>query len=348
MKKLLFASTALIATASVAAAEVKFSGYGRFGIGYQEDRSGSVANINTGTTTTASGAVNTGVVTSTGTAVVDTDDAILVSRFRLNIDANVETDGGVEFQGRVRLQADENSGNGEANSAGLNGARFSVIYGGLRVDAGNVSGSFDNLGDYFGTEPGLEEFLGQYSGVDYSFLEYTSTGSGANAVFFQYAVNDLAVFASYDQGTVALNGVAKDVDRWDLGASYTFNDIITASLVYGQTDLADGSDESLTVFTLGAELGDFYGTLFVADDDVTNDNEDGTAYGVSVSYDVGAATTLQFVYGDGSADDDTRNIGVGAIYDLGGGATLRGAVGEIKDGDADGKIRADFGAQFNF
>ncbi|SLN45068.1 porin [Ruegeria meonggei] len=336
MKKLLFASTALIATASVAAAEVKFSGYGRFGIGYQEDRT----NV-TQTTTTASGATNQ--------FSADSDNTILVSRFRLNIDANVETDGGVEFQGRVRLQADEDSDTGEQNEAGLNGARFSVIYGGLRVDAGNVSGSFDNLDDYFGTEPGLEEFLGQYSGINYSFLEYSSTGSGANAVFFRYTVGDFAFSASYDQDTRFLGGgLTDDRDRWDVSATYAFNNI-NVSLAYGETDEGAGVDkESLTVLTIGAELGDFYGTVLVADDDVVNSNEDGTAYGFSVAYDLGAATTLQLVYGDGSADNDTRNIGVGAIYDLGGGATLRGAVGEIKDGDDDGKIRADFGAQFNF
>lgn len=335
MKNVLIASTALIATASVAAAEVKFSGYGRFGLGYEEDRSATT------TTTTASGAVNSNNAS--------TDDTILVSRFRLNIDASAETDGGVEFQGRVRLQADDDSSTGEQNEAGLNGARFSVIYGGLRVDAGNVSGSFDNLDDYFGTEPGLEEFLGQYSGVNYSFLEYSSTGTGANAVFFRYTVGDLAFSASYDQDTKFLGaGITDDRDRWDVSASYTFNNF-TASLAYGETDEGAGVDkESLTVLTLGAELGDFYGTLFVADDDVNNDAEDGTAYGFSVAYDLGAATTLQLVYGDGSADDDTRNIGVGAIYDLGGGVSLRGAVGEIKDGDDDGKIRADFGAQFNF
>ncbi len=347
MKKVLFASTALLATASVAAAEIRFSGYGRFGLGYEEDRTGTVANF----TTTASGDIvrgANGVADPDAVATeVDTDSTILVSRFRLNIDANVETDSGVEFQGRVRLQADDDAGNGEQNEAGLNGARFSVIYSGLRVDAGNVSGSFDNLGDYFGTEPGLEQFLGQYSGVNYSFLEYSSTGSGANGVFFQYAVGDLSFGASYDQRTLALAGQPQDADRWDIFASYVFNNI-TASLAYGQTDLVDGEDQSLTVFTLGAELGDFYGTLFVADDDVIDDAENGTAYGFSVAYDLGAATTLQLVYGDGSADDDTRNIGVGAIYDLGGGASLRGAVGEIKDGDDDGRIRADFGAQFNF
>ncbi|MBO9412071.1 MULTISPECIES: porin [unclassified Ruegeria] len=335
MKKLLIASTALIATASVAAAEVKFSGYGRFGIGYEEDRSAQT------TTTTAGGAVNVNNPS--------TDNTILVSRFRLNIDANVETDSGVEFQGRVRLQADDDSSTGEQNEAGLNGARFSVIYGGLRVDAGNVSGSFDNLDDYFGNEPGLEEFLGQYVGVNYSFLEYSSTGSGANAVFFRYTVGDFAFSASYDQDTQFLGaGQTDDRDRWDVSGSYTFNNI-TASLAYGETDEGAGVEkESLAVLTIGAELGDFYGTLFLADDDVADDAENGTAYGLSAAYNVGAATTLQFVYGDGNADDDTRNIGVGAIYDLGNGATLRGAVGEIKDGDEDGRIRADFGAQFNF
>ncbi|WP_209504981.1 MULTISPECIES: porin [unclassified Ruegeria] len=339
MKKVLFASTALIATAGVAAAEVNFSGYGRFGIGYVEDRSGTVTNF-----------VTTGTTTTTGTAVVQTDDAILVSRFRLNIDGIAETDGGVRFEGRVRLQADENSGNGEANSAGLNGARFSVIYGGLRVDAGNVAGAFDNLANYYGNEVGLELFAGQYSGVNYSFLGYSSTGSGSNAVFFQYSVGDFSFGASYDQATVALNGAPVDADRWDISATYTFNNI-TAALAYGQTDLPGnvGSDPSLTVLTLGGEWGDFSGTLFVADDATQVALTDGTAWGLSAAYNLGAATTLLFTYGDGNADLDTQQVAIGAIYDLGGGASLRGGIG-VNDCDicADSTIVADFGAQFNF
>ncbi|UAB88431.1 porin [Ruegeria sp. SCSIO 43209] len=335
MKKVLFATTALIATASVAAAEVKFSGYGRFGLGYLEDRTGTVDAIGGGE--------------ATG---VETDETILVSRFRLNIDGIVETDGGVRFEGRVRLQADEDAGNGEANSAGLNGARFSVIFGGLRVDAGNVAGSFDNLANYYGNEPGLESFIGQYSGVDYDFLAYSSTGSGANAVFFQYAVGDFAFGASYDQRTFADEAVAgadtDDADRWDISATYTFGNV-TAALAYGQTSgLGDADKQSLTVLTLGAEFGDFSGTLFVADDDVANDDRNGTAYGLSAAYNLGAATTLTFAYGDGSADDDLQQYGIGAIYDLGGGASLRGGIGNQKRGDGDSQLRADFGAQFNF
>ncbi len=346
MKKVLFASTALIATAGVAAAEINFSGYGRFGIGYLEDRTGSVTNF----VTTTGGGITTGTGTA-ATATVDTDDAILVSRFRLNIDGSAETDGGVQFSARVRLQADENSATGEANNARLNGARFSVIFGGLRVDAGNVAGSFDNLANYYGNEVGLELFAGQYSGVDYSFLSYVSGDNpGANAVFFQYAVGDFAFGASYDQQTAALNGAAVDADRWDVSATYTFNNI-TAAVAYGQTDLGDFGleDPSLAVLTLGAEFGDFSGTLFLADDNTEIDATDGTAWGLSAAYNLGAATTLLFTYGDGNADADTQEVAVGAIYDLGGGASLRGGIG-VNDCDicSDSRIQADFGAQFNF
>jgi outer membrane protein OmpU len=357
MKKVLFATTALVATAGVAAAEVNFSGYGRFGLGYYEDRSETQTFTGPG----ADGVNGTADdVRSTGT--VDTDNTILVSRFRLNIDAIAETDGGVRFEGRIRLQADDD-GQGEADQAQLNGARYSVIFGGLRVDAGNIAGSFDNLANYYGYEVGLETFLGQYSGVDYSFASYSSTGAGVNGVFFQYAVGDFAFGASYDQaatttvtsaaGTAppadaaAATITSTDADRWDISATYTFNNI-TAALAYGQTDGGSGSDPSLTVLTLGGEFGDFAGTIFVADDSTEVDATDGTAYGLSLAYNVGAATTIQFVYGDGNADGDTRNLGIGAHYDLGGGVSLRGGIGEIKEGDADGRIRADFGAQFNF
>ncbi len=359
MKKVLFASTALIATAGVAAAEsgVNFSGYGRFGVGYLEDRSFSTTTVIEGTFTTAGGAV---VTDPTVTAAVEGTDTILVSRFRLNIDGFTETDGGVRFEGRVRLQADENSATGEANNAQLNGARFSVIYGGLRVDAGNVAGSFDNLANYYGNEVGLELFAGQYSGVDYSFLSYVSgSNPGANAVFFQYAVGDFAFGASYDQQdpvtrTITANGAdvpiftaeTDSADRWDVSATYTFNNI-TAALAYGQTD-ADGDKPSLTVLTLGGEWGDFGGTLFVADDNTEVDATDGTAWGLSASYNVGAATTLLFAYGDGSADADTQQIAIGAIYDLGGGASLRGGIGQNDCSVCDSRIQADFGAQFNF
>lgn len=312
MKKLLFATTALIATASVAAAEVKFGGYGRFGIGYKENRS----------------------------ADPEVSDTILVSRFRFNIDGVAETDGGAKFEARVRLQADEDSDTGDADVAGLNGARFSTSYGGLRVDAGNISGAFDNLNNYYGNEPGLESFIGQYSGVNYSFVSYSSGDAGANAVFFKYAIENFSFGASYDQDSAADSATG---DRWDLSATYAL-DNITAAVAHGQNDMG----ESLTVLTLGGEWGDFSGTLFVADDDVSEKTKEGTAYGLSAAFNVGTATTLTFAYGDGSGDSDKQQLGAGLIYDLGGGASLRGGIGQSKVGDENGIMQADFGAQFNF
>ena len=314
MKKILFASTALVATAGVAAADVSFGGYGRFGIGYVEDRT-----------------------------VGGTSDTVIVSRFRLNIDGSAETDAGVKLSARVRLQADEDAASGEANAAGLNGARFSVEYGGLRVDVGNVAGAIDNLPNYYGNEPGLENFVGQYSGVDYGFLGYSSGGAGSNGVYARYAVGDFAVAASYDQ---APNG--GDGDRFDIHAAYTFGNI-TAALAYGETDNGAAEDDDIVVLSLGGSWGAFSGTLLVGDETIGgNVAASDTFYGVSAAYDVSSATTLTFAYGDGSGDADTRNVGLGVIHDLGGGVSLRGGIGETKAGNADGQMRADFGAQFSF
>ena len=132
--------------------------------------------------------------------------------------------------------------------------------------------------------------------------------------------------------------------------TYTFGNI-TAAVAHGQTDAATGDDPSLTVLTLGGEFGDLSATLFVADDNTEvktiGTATDGTAYGLSAAYKVGA-TTLMFAYGDGNADGDTQWIAVGAHYDLGGGASLRGGIGRNDQDSREDKMQADFGVQFNF
>ena len=309
MEKLLFATTALIATASMASAEVKLSGLGRFGVGYLEDRDPDNA---------------------------EQSDAILVSRFRLNIDGKTETDSGVELSARLRAEANETA-TGEAGVAKLNGARFSVIYGGLRLDVGNVDGAIAGLDNRPGNEPGLEFFLGQSSGKNYSHHGYQSTNPGGHGIFFEYEVGGLKFGASYDQNDNVVD------DRWDVAVIYAFNNI-TAGLAHGQNDL----DESFTLLTIGADLGNFSGTLFVADDDVTKKAQNGIAYGFSAKFAISEATDLLFAYGDGSADGDKQQVGVGAVHDLGGGASLKGGIGQSKTGDADGQLQADFGVNFDF
>ncbi len=84
MKKFLIATTALALTAGAAAADVKISGYGRTGIIYYE---------------------NTDAQDAAGL-----NEAQVVSRLRMNLDATTSSDQGVDFGARFRLQWDQNNG----------------------------------------------------------------------------------------------------------------------------------------------------------------------------------------------------------------------------------------------
>lgn len=314
MKKILFASTALIATASVAAADVSFGGYGRFGLLYVED------------------------------APTETR---LESRFRLNIDANAETDGGVGFSARIRMQADDNA-DGSAGTAGLNGARFTTQYEGFRVDVGNIAGVIDNLPGYYGFEPGLTAVNGQYSAVDFGFDGYSSTGAGENGVFAQYAVNNLAFSASYSQDL--------DVaDTENFGVSFAYSgDTWTLALGYEQAkddDLATDNKSDMFVATGQATFGAFSGVLFLgtesSDADPNKDTHD-TFWGLSANYEVGAATDIIFAYGDGAATNDVQSFGLGLLHDLGGGVTIRTGIASEKAGSGDSTTKADLGVRFDF
>ena len=76
MKKALIASTALVLSAGVAAADVTISGYGRTAVVYQENNG-------------------------------DENDAQISSRVRLNVHDTTSTDQGVDFGARLRLQWDQ-------------------------------------------------------------------------------------------------------------------------------------------------------------------------------------------------------------------------------------------------
>ncbi len=295
MKKILFATTALIATASVAAAEVKFGGYGRFGVFYDDGNTAQETRIE--------------------------------SRFRLNIDGVVESDAGVTFSARVRMQADDNS-DGTAGTAGLNGARFSAEAGGLRVDVGNIAGAIDNLPNYYGNEPGLTAFVGQYSGIDFGFDGYSSTGAGQNGVYARYETGPFAVAASYSDDTT-------DDEEWAIHFAYT-GDTYEVAIGYADSD----TDDTLLVLTGSVDIGPANITAIIADEEVGG--VDNMAYGLSASFEVGAATDIIASVGLGD-DNDYEAYGIGFVHDLGGGASIRGGVGSDDD-----DTEADLGVRFNF
>lgn len=316
MKKILFATTALIATAGVAAADVSFGGYGRFGAQFV-DPAGPAAS-----TTTS------------------------VSRFRLQVDASTEADNGLSFSARVRFQAD----NGGAMAT--NAPVFNVAAGGLKVSVGNIVGAIDAMPGMYplGTKSaglGLQG-LGwdaiivntNTHGRTFNFDNYSSTGTGTapNGVAVSYSAGDFGVMASYSS-----NGAgAALVERTAVNASYNFSGW-TVALGYQDSN---NNAEDMTIATVAGNVG-IADLGFQVAQVGSGAATSVLKYQVTAGFEVGAATR---VYGYVNSEDNNvgEGYGLGVSHDLGGGASIEGGVASIAQGAAGSDTRADLGLHFSF
>jgi outer membrane protein OmpU len=331
MKKVLFATTALVATAGVAAADVTFGGYGRFGVYYDE---GATENETT-----------------------------ITSRFRLQIDATAESDNGVTFGARARIQqdndgaattnavdADAASASGSYNATreetGINGVRFFARTGGFEVGVGNIYGAIDSMPGMYPVELGLTGLSYDYiiNGAGAYSATYSSDGNGAagrNGVEVLYSMGDLSAHLSYselDASTIAGAAVASNDDlegeRIEGYLAYTFSGW-TVALGLQDSDKANDTEVALTV---GGNVGVADLTFGYADNGTGGD-----AFAITAAFDIGAATRLTAVVLDQESYSDTV-YGVGVTHDLGGGTSLRGGI----QNDNLGNTVADLGVRFNF
>ena len=88
MKKVLFATTALVATAGVAAAEVSVGGFGYFGVAHDSAAA---------------------------------DETFVTHATRLTFSASVETDSGVTFGASSRITISDNNDNGQLGDGTTDG-----------------------------------------------------------------------------------------------------------------------------------------------------------------------------------------------------------------------------------
>jgi outer membrane protein OmpU len=225
MKKILLASTALALSAGVAAAEVRLSGYARFGIDYDSTR----PNI-----------------------VVD-DRWRTHNRFRLQVDVSTQTDTGLTFGARVRFQNTDGSG------AGMNQGRFFATYEGLTVAFGNILGVIESMPNlYMAGVPSAGVGLtgnGFHSlaantvsnGGAFAWTAYNSGGSLA-----PYGnVNANGVEAIYTFGDFTVHGHVVE-DRSVTAAVIDEDDvIITPAFRSGSGSWALGARGTVADFTLG-------------------------------------------------------------------------------------------------
>ena len=307
MKKILLSTALLSATAGMAAAEVTFSGYGRFGLVYQE---------------------NSG----------NDRDTMVALRMRLNINAKTETDSGVTFGGRIRMQY---SAGDSVGGARLNAAILYATYEGVRVEVGNANDAYDSVALAYNSEIGFQDF-GDGDPI-FNFEAYSSGPYGSTpdrmGVFGSYSVGDLNVRASYitpDQTSSSEDG------QTSISADYKFGSFTVAGAYMTNA----GFDSDVSNLFLGAEyaISDVanVGILYfdVNDDFLANDPSKVTIYG---NYKFDAITVKGFIAsGENLGTEDTA-YGIGVDYDLG-GARLAGG---IQNG-FDGNTTAEVGVRFDF
>lgn len=339
MKKVLFATTALVLTAGTAMADYKISGSGRVGLTYLENRSPSV-------TTPASTVFvlnpATGIISPVTTPASTTakgNDTQVDMRLRFNIDASKETDAGVTFGGRIRMQYTQGDG-----VAGLSAAYVYAEASGFHVEVGNSNTAFDSVALMYNSEIG---YIGNSQGDPQgSYFSFSSGGIAKNRVgiFAAYSVGDLNARLSYvtpdqtgvkkvdeeisvsfdykvGQFTVALaaaqngNGV-KNNDLLFLGAEYALNDSTNVGITFNDNG------------KVGTSTVDVGNTV--------------TLYGnTKLASGIGLRGYISKI--DSKLVKDDVAAGIGADYDLG-GATLAGGI----EKRFSGQTYADVGVSFSF
>jgi outer membrane protein OmpU len=307
MKNLLIATTALVATAGVAVADVKLSGYARFGAMYDDGVAAGQDEINT------------------------------ASRLRLQFDMTTETDGGLTLGARLRMQAEErrSTASGVPPLSGgqgvFNAARFFASAGGLTIGMGNILGvieSAPNLylptksagvgleGNYFAhlaTNFGTEAAAGLSGGrAQFGWTAYSSAGNGATD----------GVEVIYSMNGIGLHAHSTD-DSWALGANYKFADY-TVAVAYEEFD---GGDNILFA-SVGGKFGAFDAALSYGAGDLTTSGVAWEAEKLALRAGYTANDAL-YVYGYVATEDNNvagvdvdESYGLGVSYALGGGASV--------------------------
>jgi outer membrane protein OmpU len=355
MKNLLLASTALVAFAGAAAAEVTVSGQGRFGV--------------TASNGTDSYFINT---SGSGPALISNEDGAEVafsSRLRVIFGMTFESDSGLTFGGQTRADNAVGANNGTAGSVFVSGDFGKLQVGDVdsaaKAAVGNISGiGYTGVGDYNetfyllggGGDPLANDQFSAYA--DPAALYSYSAGG---ATFYLGIGNPAGISATIEAGTLLPSGTTTTTDltleasqQYSLGVEWA-NDQFSVAAGYESSkfeNIQAGTSETLGAFFLGGSATFGGATIKAMYGDITD--RDSSQYGMSIDYTFDAWTATAYFrtadYGDnvipGTASTDRTAYGFGAAYDLGGGVTVAGGVADPDLPDV--YYQADLGVTFNF
>ncbi len=332
MKKVLFATSALVLSAGFASAEVALSGDGRMGIIY------------------------------------DGDDAQFSSRARVRFNLSGESDAGLSFGASFRVDQENYNGNEFRSAArGTAGAIWiSGTYGKLSM-GDTVSATERAIGDLY--EVGYTDGT---VGNDIEEIWYLTgdgedIGQGPN-VLYEYTINNIHLFASASDGSnrdwYTTVGDSTEVEAgrqvdtadvaWSLAAKYE-TETWWVALGYGKRgdakEISLGGEAKYNNFSVKGVFAnyddrftDMRNVAVGADQQLKNTVGLGLAYQWDAVLIEGFYRQDKYEFSDRD-DDNMKSYGIGAEYDLGGGAVLAGGV---IDNDYLDDTVADLGIKFSF
>ena len=322
MKKALFATTALVLSAGVAAADVTISGYGRTGVIYYENGN------------------------SFGGGSSTTKDTQIISRLRMNIDAATSTDQGVDFGARFRLQWDQNRGDERGEGGTTNAGKLYVTSQGFTVEVGNVDTAMDSNGLIYATELGAFDRSVGFSDVLGGFLAYDSgkySNVGRVGIRALYEVDNLTVQASYIDPDQRIDLPVGVEEEFGLSVDYTWNDVLELSAA---ATWNGGGVDNNDIFFVGARYAVMENArigLNYVDTEEWNQGSTVALYGDYTLADGLTNIEAYVAHNDYDFNETDNAFGIGVNYDLG-GARLGASIQRDYDKD----VTADFGVRFNF
>ena len=321
MKKLLLASTALVATAGMAAADVTVTGHAA--AGYHSNlvdktavagTAGTCVVIADGTTVTTVAAGGTCTATTTqrltGTDPVAGTAEGIYSNVGVDFTMSGATDNGIAFTASLNIDAGTEIDQGDyefdgkdGGTAGLGAVTMSGDFGTLTFDDGGI----DNL------------YNGDYSSHD---ISYATTVNGVALTIAADAdesvtaaaagTDDASMSASVTSGamtyTLTASNHANDGMSTKVKAAYVVNDMLSVNVASDSAAAA----ASKTVASMGATIVTNGLTITVASDN----KQPASGWDLDVAYSIGG---VALAYGT----DEHTSHDLTATYALGGGATFK-------------------------
>lgn len=327
MKKVLFATSALVLSAGFASAEVALSGDARMGVIY------------------------------------DGEDAQFSSRARVKFTLTGESDAGLSFGAAFRVDHENYSSNEYRSAArGTAGAVWiSGTYGKLSM-GDVVSAAEEAIGDLY--EVGYTDgaFAGDIEEIWYLTADGVNLDQGPS-ILYEYTINNISLYASASDGvdnewfTTPGDDSHADLQEsdtaWSLAGKYDGGDW-WAALAYSKHDDADeivlggeGTFNNFSVKGIYGKYSDRY-TGGPFQEELDNTIGLGLAYQMDAWLFEGFYRRDNYEY-NGQDDENYDSFGIGVEYDLGGGAVLAGGIidSDYLDG-GDGDTVADMGIKFKF